>query len=229
MDSNKDFIEEICHAYFYAKRFIIKRGFAQEIDWQSDIKFTELSERLFLKETAWVILSAGMSEKVISQKFTKVSEAFYNWDDAKRISINKSFCFDRAIKAFGHRKKISAIINLADIVTKKGFQNIKSDLLLKGIDELEVIPYIGPVTKFHLAKNIGLNYSKPDRHLERISRKLGFDSTESLCSLIADKTQEKQSVVDIVIWRYATLNNNYLDNINYLLNRRPFGISSFEA
>lgn len=222
MRKNIQHIDELCHAYFYAKRFVIKKGYSSEIDWQESVKISDIGEEEFLKETAWVILSSGMNEKVIHKVFPGISVAFYGWKSAKKILINQDVCYANSLSIFGHQKKIFAILKVADRIVREGFENFKKEIALKGINYLETLPYIGSITKFHLAKNIGLNYSKPDRHLERISKKLGFKDTVSLCSLIANKTNEKESVVDLVIWRYATLNNNYLDTINYLLARQPF-------
>ncbi len=226
MRNNNHHINELCHAYFYAKRFVIKKGYSSEVDWQESVKISDIGEEEFLKETAWVILSSGMNEKIIKKVFPGISDVFFGWKSAKKIVLNKDICYSNSLSIFGHKKKISAIITIADVIVQKGFKNFKKEITLKGVNFLETIPYIGSVTKFHLAKNIGLNYSKPDRHLERISKKLGFKSTESLCSLIANKTNEKESVVDLVIWRYATLNNNYLDAISYLLTKQPFNSSN---
>ena len=222
MEYENNYMEEICHAYFYAKKFVIKKGFSQEIDWQQEINFKNVTEQDFLRETAWVILSSGMREKIIEKIFPKLSNAFYDWSSAKKISNYRSKCYKKSFLVFSHEKKILAILKAADIILEKGFSNFKNDISTNGIQRLEIIPYIGPITKFHLAKNIGLDISKPDRHLNRISNGLGFKCPQTLCRSIANKIDEKKSVVDIVIWRYATLNNNYLETIEYFLEKKPF-------
>ena len=82
---------------------------------------------------------------------------------------------------------------------------------------LESFPFIGPITKFHLAKNIGIDVAKPDRHLSRISKMLGFASVQELCESISQRIDEKVSVVDLVIWRYATIDKKYLEKIGRYL------------
>jgi len=43
----------------------------------------------------------------------------------------------------------------------------------EGVWFLQQLPFIGPVTAFHLAKNLGIEAVKPDRHLCRLSKLLG--------------------------------------------------------
>ncbi len=81
---------------------------------------------------------------------------------------------------------------------------------MKGVDFLKTLDFIGPITCYHLAKNIGLDVVKPDRHLVRITEATKFANPHDLCSLIAEMTGDKITVVDLVLWRYATLNDQYV-------------------
>jgi DnaJ-domain-containing protein 1 len=76
---------------------------------------------------------------------------------------------------------------------------------------LRTLPFIGPVTQFHLAKNIGLDVAKPDRHLVRIAQLFQFASVQDLCETIANQAGTRVAVVDLVFWRFATLNRRYLE------------------
>ncbi len=80
-------------------------------------------------------------------------------------------------------------------------------------------PYLGNATVFHLAKNLGINVAKPDRHLLRISNCLGYKCPNNLCEEISLTIDEKVSLVDLVLWRYATLDKNYLSKIQWYINR----------
>jgi hypothetical protein len=79
---------------------------------------------------------------------------------------------------------------------------MKKCIVSNPIITLQRFPYIGPVTAFHLAKNLGADVGKPDRHLLRMSERLGFDSVAALCETVAHESGEKAKVVDLVIWRY---------------------------
>jgi hypothetical protein len=65
------------------------------------------------------------------------------------------------------------------------------------------MPYIGPVTWRHLAKNVGVAVAKPDRHLVRLSIALGRSSVDELCHEIAELVADPVSVVDVVLWRWS--------------------------
>ena len=69
---------------------------------------------------------------------------------------------------------------------------------------LESIPWIGGITKYHLAKNLGFDCCKPDRHLVRISKEYNT-SPEELCKRISEATGDRVATVDLVIWRVANL------------------------
>jgi hypothetical protein len=73
------------------------------------------------------------------------------------------------------------------------------------VRELRKLPFIGPVTRYHLAKNLGIDVVKPDRHLTRLATTLGFRSAENMCTVIGRAVGEPAAVVDIVLWRYCSL------------------------
>jgi len=201
----------IAYNYMEAKREVIERGFYSEIDWQEELVFEDITESDFIREAAWVILSSGMRETVIRGKFREISNAFYNWDSAKTIYFNQSYCMKKSLRAFNSSRKIEAIIQLASMVYCEGFDKVKRRLLEAEISYIKEFPFMGPATSYHLAKNLGLPVAKPDRHLCRLAEATGFQSPIELCSEIARMIGEKISVVDIVLWRFATIHKNYLD------------------
>ena len=202
--------ERLASVYMTVKFSVIEAGYDSEIDWQENASFESITESYFLKEAAWVILSSGMREIVIRQKFPKISTAFFEWESAKRIVYNREKCYKKAILHFGHSKKIDAIIQVAKHVFENGFNNVCEEILKDGIQYIVKFPYMGPATSYHFAKNIGISVSKPDRHLKRIAKTVGYSCPKLMCEDIAQITGEKISVVDLILWRFATLNKNYL-------------------
>jgi len=55
-----------------------------------------------------------------------------------------------------------------------GFDVYKRAVLQDPVPTLRSFPYIGGVTAFHLAKNLGADLAKPDRHLSRLAAAQGF-------------------------------------------------------
>jgi len=200
---------KLATAYLIAKEFVIRSGFHSEIDWQERLSFTDISERDFLREMAWVVFSAGFRENVLRKRFGQISEAFLQWSSADAIYHARDACRERALRVFNHPQKIQAILTTAQLTFQKGFPVIKRRIKSEGVEFLKQLSFVGPVTAFHLAKNLGLPAVKPDRHLVRIARVTGYDCPDSMCKAIASVVAEKISVIDLVIWRFATLNPHY--------------------
>jgi len=191
------------------KEWIITVGYAWEVDWQDSLRFSDFDETQFLREVAWVILSAGFSSAVVRKHFLSISEAFCCFRNAAVIVDNRDKCRRNAIKVFANRRKIDAIIDVAVDVCTSGFQETKSRINEEGYIYLQGLSQIGPVSAVHLMKNLGLDVIKPDRHLIRAAQAAGYDSPESLCKVISEVVGDRLSVVDLVIWRFATLRPDY--------------------
>jgi hypothetical protein len=203
---------EAVEAYMTAKEWVIQRGFHAEIDWQAEVSAALVSESTFLQEAAWVVLSSGFREAVLRSKFPRVTEAFRCWRSAAEITANRSDCCCQALKVFNHKRKIEAILEIANRVYLEGFRRIKERLLTEPLDFIRSLPYLGPVTTYHLAKNLGLPVAKPDRHLVRIATACGYESVQDLCETVGRIVGDRIPVVDLVFWRYATLNPEYEAN-----------------
>jgi hypothetical protein len=171
-------IEDIASIYMSIKSFVIDAGYVGEVDWQEDVSLDNVDEKVFLQQAGWVVLSSGMRESVIKQKFPGISKAFLEWESAELIVRNRERCFVDAIQCFGHKKKISAIIDIAEDVAEKGFVHVCDNIASEGVDYIMGWPYMGPATSYHFAKNLGLPVAKPDRHLVRIAKKVGYDSPQ---------------------------------------------------
>jgi hypothetical protein len=155
------------------------------------------------------VLSAGMRESVVRQRFRMLSDAFLAWESALAISKARSTCRRRALVAFNHQSKIRAIIEIAERVAYASFEWVRFRLADGGLEYLRTLPFMGPVTSLHLAKNIGLQVAKPDRHLSRIAKALGVQSVATMCALISEFVTDPIPVVDVVLWRFATIHRHY--------------------
>ena len=204
-----DTSKELIASYLTAREYVINKGFAAEIDWQDSRSLSELSESEFLEEAAWVVLSAGMRESVIRKCFPKITESFLNWVSADVIAKRRSSCEVSALKIFNNPRKISAIGSICERVALIGFDKFRKKIQTEGLDYLQVLDFIGPVTKYHLAKNVGLDVVKPDRHLLRLAKITNFRYPKDLCQAISEITGDKLSVIDLILWRYATLDPHY--------------------
>lgn len=199
----------LAELYLTAKQAVIEAGFEEEIDWQFMVDFESVDESDFLREASWVILSSGFRESVVRHKFPKISESFLYWKSAAAIVERQVFCRQKSLSIFANHQKIDAIIRLSKTVSATGFASVKSNIQSFGTTFLQTFPYVGPITSYHLAKNLGLNVVKPDRHLARAASCAGIRSPHIMCEMIQAVVGDPISVVDIVIWRYAVINPQY--------------------
>lgn len=200
----------LASAYIKAKLKVLASGFGSEIIWQKTVRIEELTETDLLRECAWVILSSGMRESVVRRKFPGIGEAFFDWASAREIVWYRDHCVRSALLCFRNERKIEAIAQSAQIIDAKGFEALREDIARNPIAALQQFPYIGPTTSFHMAKNIGISVAKPDRHLRRLATLSGYEQPADLCRAIAEYIGDPVSVVDIVLWRFATLHQDYL-------------------
>jgi hypothetical protein len=191
--------------YRHAVDAAVAAGYESERDWQRSRDAGHFSETDFLRETAWVILCSGFRESVVRRNFDYLSLCFCDWSSADEIIGNEHACRRSALSAFGNQRKIDAIISAAAIVSVTGFPSIEARIQCDPINTLQRFEFIGAVTALHLAKNLGFLVAKPDRHLVRLSERLGFSSTEELCSALALESGDPVNVVDVTLWRYCTL------------------------
>ncbi len=191
--------------YHMAKEHVLAGGFAAEVSWQRERDFGAFSETDLLREAAWVILCSGFRESVVRRCFDFISLCFCDWESASRICSSATQCRTTALAGFGNSKKIDAILATSALVNKVGFPQLKGSILRDPIRSVQTLPFIGPITAFHLAKNLGYNTAKPDRHLVRVAAALGYSDAHLLCSSISVATGDPIQVVDLVLWRYSVL------------------------
>lgn len=189
--------------YQRAKAMLYSQGFASEITWQESVKPCDTTEHVFLREAAWVIYCSGFKEAVLRQKFNYLSLCFFDWHSAEEISSNAESCISTAMLGFANQRKHEAIINIAKTIAKDGYDVFWGQLKTNMLYNMARLPYIGPITAIHLAKNLGFDLAKPDRHLVRLSQQLGFDCAQRMCEVISSKTGDSIRVIDLVLWRHA--------------------------
>lgn len=189
-----------------ARDYMARAGLQSEIQWQRQASLHATTEQQFLMEAAWVVMCSGFREATVRKHFDYVSLCFCDWISAEEIVRHKDICVSTAQSAFGHRGKLSAIVEIAAKVNRCGFASFWSDVLRDPFRELRQLPYIGDVTSRHLYKNLGGDVEKPDRHLIGIARSCGYSDPGEFCRAIAKETRETLKVIDLVIWRYLADN-----------------------
>ncbi len=125
--------------------------------------------------------------------------------DPVALSRHRERARTAALATLAHERKISAILDIATTVSRLGPAGLHAVLVEDPESFIRSLPYIGPVTWRHLAKNIGLSVAKPDRHLVRLASATARESVDELCDEIAGWLGEPVAVVDLVLWRWSVL------------------------
>lgn len=187
--------------FMEAEQFLCLNGFGEEIIWcENRPPFEKMDQRAFLCEYAFVVYNSGMKYSVIHGKWVLLTDAFHLFVPHMIVSFEKEVR-EKVLTIFGHKQKVEAVIIVAKKIVKEGFEHIRSLIIENPLKYLESLPFIGPVTKYHLARNIGFDFVKPDRHLVRLAEKYNM-SPEELCNQIHKETRRRLGVIDVVLWRF---------------------------
>lgn len=195
--------------YEFAKKSVNQMGFSPEGEWQNSLSYSTFNEEDLLREAAWVILCSGFKEAIVRNKFDYISLCFCDWESSREILKNKNQCRATALHAIRNTRKIQAIGDIANLIAKDGFDKIKHKIISNPINELQKFPYIGRITSYHLAKNLGFDVAKPDRHLLRLAQYAGIGDVQKMCSIISGKSGDPIPYVDLILWRYLEQNSRF--------------------
>ena len=157
-------------------------GYADAINWTESVAAPANAEA-FAEQAIYVICNSGMSNHVALGIYKRCLDAFAEGQPATSV--------------FGHPGKAPAIDQIWE----------QREALFAAFTAAEnklefcaSLPWIGPVTKFHLGKNFGLDTAKPDVHMERLARRERC-SAQSLCRRLAKQTGYRVATIDTILWR----------------------------
>lgn len=169
-------------------------GYGEVFDWSEAIAPPQTAEA-FAREAIYVICNSGMRFTVAGPIYERCIAAL---DDGRS-----------ATQVFGHPGKSVAI----DTIWRdrealfEAYQTQTDSLAF-----LHSMPWIGPVTRYHLAKNLGADTAKPDVHLERLARRDKI-SANGLCRRLARKSGYKIATIDTILWQACA--DGLLDSRKY--------------
>ena len=142
----------------------------------------------FALRVCYVIVNSGM-------KWTVAKEI---WERMKPSLVETGTVGD----TFGHpgkRKSIEQVIADRDVhfaSLNDAWEKSRDDV----IEFCGTLPHIGGVTKFHLAKNLGVDVAKPDVWLERVAAESGED-VQTMCERLSVESKDRVATVDYVVWK----------------------------
>lgn len=165
----------------------------------------------FAFECFYVVCVAGFKQDYAKKMCNRVID-FIKGSDFE-------FTEDTLAQIYGNKMKVKAIKQIWDNrdLYQNKFYSLKTTK--EKVDFLGSLPHIGNITKYHLARNLGLNFVKYDIWIQRLGVALyGNDNLVSkvnnskllpeikyCCDIMFDKlnkeTSEKVGYIDVVLWR----------------------------
>ena len=192
-------------------------------------KNTTLSPEEFAYECFYVVCVAGFKQdyaKVICNKIIDI------------INKNQNFTEQNLLNVYKNKGKVKAIKNIWDNRESYSQTFYSFKTVEEKVNFLGTLPYIGNITKHHLARNLGLNFVKYDIWIQRLGVALygtyefvdKVNNTKLLpeikyfCDLmfkkIHEETGEKVGFIDVVLWRACQKGLIKIDGKNVFLNKK---------
>ena len=161
----------------------VKRaGFEGDIIWAERLAPPKDADA-FARAAVYVITNSGMKNTVAVRIFERCMDALQR---GKRV---------RGV--FGHPGKRRAI----HVIWHR--RHALFDEYQAADDKIAFcasLPWVGPVTSFHLAKDLGVDVAKPDVHLARLAHR-DRTSVERMCGRLARQSGYRVATVDTILWR----------------------------
>lgn len=192
--------------YFTKGRDFCRVHYAKEMKEIASIDFNSLDSFRFWEEYVWCVYVGGFNSKIVAAKWESLSESYWPWD----LCDESFWYFVEPILA--HRAKFDGIVSVAYLLrqyrdAKPGnrlwWSEFKQDYL-RSVELIQKLPFMGPVTAHHLARNIGHSTIKPDLHLVRLSRHYMYGSPFLMCRELSERYQESLAVVDLILFYTAS-------------------------
>lgn len=173
-------------AFYEAERAVRAAGYAGDIEWSEGCTEPTSADE-FASEAIFVICNSGMRFTVAQGIFNRIMPRLTSGGSSSEV--------------FGHKGKCGAI----DHIWAERERLL--DEYRAAPDKLafcESLPFIGGITKYHLAKNFGADVAKPDVHLQRLAAAEGT-TAQALCERLAEQTGYRIATVDVVLWRACAI------------------------
>lgn len=164
------------------EKALLGAGHHLDVAWSEQLSPPKSAEE-FAEAAVYVIVNSGMKYAVAQAIYLRCLARLHSEKKVRR--------------SFGHKGKARAI----DWIWQR-----KKELFaayLAASDKLEFcgsLPWVGPVTKYHLAKDLGLDVAKPDVHLARLAER-DRTTVARLCRRLSGQTGYRQATIDTLLWR----------------------------
>lgn len=176
---------------FCAARNYVSLVYPEQLKYYRELNLDDMTPLRFWDEYVWVVYASGFNAKVLSKKYPAIMEAAGDWDTP--LDKMGVYC------VIANDPKLDALIETKSLLQDMGWDKFK-ETYCDSVDSLAKLKYVGSITKFHLARNLGFDAVKPDLHLVRVSSYFGFFGPNYMCQYLANGFNERTGVVDYILW-----------------------------
>ena len=163
------------------------------------IRFEDLTPYKFWADYIWVTCTSGFRASVVTKLHPRLMDAYGPWDFGM---TSRDFFWKRVRRILANERKFSAVLKCRELLRRLGWEAFKDEYLMSP-EAMQRLPFIGPITKHHLARNLGFDYAKVDLHLVRLAEHFDFADPESMCAYLSGLSGERCGVVDFILWAYS--------------------------
>jgi endonuclease III len=192
--------------YFDRAYEFVRRFYPEALEALQSVRFEDVDPDFFFREYVWVVHATGFSAKAVGRFMPRLVTAYGIYDDLASRRFDDAF--EEVRKVCNNRQKARAVWRTAGLMRdgiglcQAGWEEFRRDRL-SSPERLKELPYVGPVTCFHLARNIGLlEYVKPDLHLVRMAEHWGFSDCVEMCEAVRPEGMPL-GIVDLILWYAA--------------------------
>lgn len=136
-------------------RRAIAEQYAREVRFYEELDLDEIDESFLMREYCWVVLNSGFREKTVAKVFDYISLCFFDWESSDIILRHSDECISTALYGFCSYRKLNGLVAGIEKINREGVQRIRCEIKRRNWDFFYDMPYLGPVTVLHLARNCG--------------------------------------------------------------------------
>jgi hypothetical protein len=178
--------------FFKTAEQYVKTNFNDELLCVENRKFENQNTAHFLNQYIYVVLNSGMKNQVAKKIFQRFVDSGFD------------------LSVIGHPSKKKAITQ-ALLKYKDWYEALQASN--DKIEYLDSLPMIGVITKYHLARNLGIDCAKPDRHLVKLATYFGYPSVQQMCEDISEESGYRIGTVDVILWRYCNMHHPIVNSL----------------
>lgn len=198
--------------YFQSAFDFVEKFYLKELNNYISLDFNKVSPDHFFSEYVWVVHATGFSAKAVGKMMPKLSSAYGSYDVLCKKTETE--LYESVLPVCNNPSKAKSIWSMAKImqaeISTNSWEKFRDNKLSKP-ELLQKLPYIGKITCFHLARNIGiLDSVKPDLHLVRMAKHWNFTDCNQMCIYLQEKHLEKSGkklelgIIDLILWYSAS-------------------------